>query len=85
LTPDQLGLTVGERTEEIGDERFHNRRLPRASVPTDDHKPAAVVDNVVERLAKSGTLLSAPDDVLGPHRRGRSGRFHHEHYRATSL
>ena len=85
LTPEQLGLAVGERTEQIGNERLDDRGLAGAGVTTDDHKPAAVVNDIVESLAKSSTLLRPPDDVLRPHGGGRSGRFDHEHYRATSL
>jgi len=76
---------VGERAEQIGNERLDDRCFAGTGVTTHDHKPAAVVNYVVERLAKSGTLFSPPDDVLSPYGSGRSGRFHHEHYRATSL
>jgi hypothetical protein len=85
LSPDQLGLAVGERSEQIRDERLHDRGLAGASVTADDHKPATVVDHLIESLAKLSTLFSPADDVLRPQRSGRSGRFHHEHYRATSL
>ena len=85
LTADQLCLAISQRTEEIGDERLDDRRLPDPCVATDDHETAAVINDVVQRATQPGTLLRPPDDVIGAYARGRPGRSNHKHYRATWL
>ena len=85
LPADQLGLAIGQRTEEIGDERLDDGCLAGAGVASDDHKAAAVVNDVVQCATQPGTLLRPPDDVVGAGGAGRPGRSNHKHYRATWL
>jgi hypothetical protein len=84
LTPDHLGFAVRERTEKVIHESLDDRGFAAAGVAANDYEPASVVDGIIKRLAQLSTLLSAPDDVPSTHGGGRSGRSHHEHYRATS-
>jgi hypothetical protein len=85
LAADQLRLAIGQRTEQIGYERLDDGRLAGTGVATNDHKPAAVVDDVVQRAAELRPLLSPPHNVIGARGRGRSRRSNHKHYRATWL
>jgi hypothetical protein len=85
LTANQLGLAIGQRAEQISNERFDNCRFSRSGIAANDHESAAVVENVIEGATQSGTLLSPADDVVGPGRRARSRRSNHKHYRATWL
>jgi len=77
-----VGLTVGKWTEEIRYESVNDGGLAGPSITADDDEPTAVVNDIVECPSKLSALLSPPHDVLSTI--GRSGRFHHEHYRATS-
>ena len=85
LTADQLCLAIRQHAEEVGDERLDDRCLTNPGVATDDHKAAAVINDVVQRATQPGTLLRPPDDVIGAGGDGRPGRSNHKHYRATWL
>ena len=60
LTANQLRLAISQRTEEIGDERLDDRRLPDPCVATDNHETAAVINDVVQRATQPGTLPARP-------------------------
>ena len=85
LAVDHLGLAVGERAAEVGDERVYDGRLACPGVAADDDEPAPVGDHVVQQLPQPGALLRPTDDAAGPPSLDRSSRLDHKHYRATRL
>ena len=83
LSADQLSLAIGQWAEQFSHKRFNDGRLAGACVAANDHKSAAVVDDIVQRAAELGTLLRTPDNLVGAYGGGRSRRSNHKHYRAT--
>ena len=82
LAADQLGLTVGQRPEQVLGEGLDDRGLAGAGVAADDHEAAAVADHLVEQGAQPSPLVGPSDHVLGPVATRRSACSAHRLHRA---
>jgi hypothetical protein len=83
LAADQLGLTVGQRPEQVRREGLENGGLPGTGVTADDDEAAAVADHLVEQGTQPGPLIGSSDQVLGPAAPRRSASSDHGIHRAT--